>query len=101
MSEIKAFFRHCPACGRRFEIRMVRKKTRNDDTYVSEIPRSDTATMEVRALMPLLLDESNEPITIEEEKFSYKYVCKHCGHQWTETRKEVDVEPTPEGYTGD
>ena len=101
MSEVKAFFRHCPACGRRFEIRIVRKGTRNDDTYVSEIPRSDSATMEARALEPLLLEESNEPVTIEEKEFSYKYVCKHCGHQWTETREEFDVEPTPEGYTGD
>jgi len=101
MSEVKAFFRHCPACGRRFEIRIVRKRALNDDTYVSEIPRSDSATIEARALAPLLLAESNEPVTVEEEEFSYRYVCKHCGHRWTETRKEFDVEPTPEGYTGD
>jgi transcription elongation factor Elf1 len=101
MSEIKAFFRHCPACGRRFEIRVVRKATQKDDSYSSEVPRSDTATREARALMPLLLSESNEPVTIEEEEFSYKYVCKHCGQSWTETREETDVEPTPEGYTGD
>jgi len=101
MSEVKAFFRHCPACGRRFEIRIVRKRTRNDDTYGSKVPRSDPATMEARALMPLLLDESNEPVTVEEKEFSYMYVCKHCGHQWTETREGFDVEPTPEGYTGD
>jgi len=101
MSEVKAFFRHCPACGRRFEIRIVRKGTRKDDTYGSEMPRSDTGTMEARALVPLLLDESNQPVAVEEKEFSYKYVCKHCGHQWTETREETGVEPAPEGYTGD
>ena len=101
MPEIRTFFRHCPACGKRFEIRLVGKRTRRDDEYDSEIPRSDDATMEAKALMPVLLGESNEPVTIEEKEFSYKYVCKHCGHQWTETREDVDVEPTPEGYTGD
>ena len=101
MSEVRAFFRHCPNCGRRFEIRIVRKKMQKDDTYGSEIPRSDTATMETKALMPLLLGESSEPVTVEEKEFSYSYVCKHCGHRWTETREAVDVEPTPEGYTGD
>ena len=101
MSEVKTFFRHCPACGRRFEIRLVRKKTSKDYAFDSEVPRSDAATREARALMPLLLGESNEPVTIDEEEFSYMYVCKHCGHQWTETREKVDVEPAPEGYTGD
>ena len=94
-------FRHCPACGRRFEIRIVRKETSKDHAYGSEVPRSGAATMEAEALMPILLGESNEPVTIEEKEFSYTYVCKHCGHRWTETREETDVEPTPEGYTGD
>jgi DNA-directed RNA polymerase subunit M/transcription elongation factor TFIIS len=101
MSEVRAFFRHCPACGRRFEIRVVKKDTLKDDLHGSEIPRSDNATMEVESLVPVLLGESNEPVTVEEKEFSYSYICKHCGHQWTETREKVEVEPAPEGYAGD
>jgi len=100
MSEVKTFFRHCPACGRRFEIRIVKKTTRNGDTYGSEIPGSEPVEMRARAA-PLLVFESTEPVTVEEKEFTYQYVCKHCGHQWTETREGFDVEPTPEGYTGD
>jgi predicted RNA-binding Zn-ribbon protein involved in translation (DUF1610 family) len=101
MSEVRAFFRHCPACGRRFEIRVVRKEARKDDSYASEMPRLDTDTTKAKALAPLLLNEADEQVVVEEKELGYTYICKHCGHKWTELHEDIDVEPSPEGYTGD
>jgi hypothetical protein len=28
--------------------------------------------------------ESNVPVVVEVDDFSYTYRCKHCGHQWSE-----------------
>jgi ribosomal protein L44E len=101
MSEVKTFFRHCPQCGRRFEIRVTKAKPLVDDSYLTEIRRSDSESIEEKALEPLILDEANQPLIVEDKKLSYTYTCKHCGHQWTEVRDKVDVELPPEGYTGD
>jgi hypothetical protein len=102
MSEVRTFFRHCPACGRRFEIRVVRKEPEKNGSYESEMPRLVADAAEGGPLTPLVLSqEANKPVIVEEKKLGYTYVCKHCGHQWTEIHEEVHVEPSPEEYTGD
>ena len=101
MSELRTFFRHCPACGRRFEIRVTKTQPPEDDSYDSEVPSSDIESISAKALNPLVLDSANQPLTVEERELSYTYTCKHCGHQWTEVHDKVDYERAPEGYTGD
>jgi len=91
MPEAKIFFRHCPSCGRRFEIRLVSKKlVEEEEVFVS--PSSPLA--------PLILDEGM-PRIVDTEEFQYAYRCKHCGHEWSEVRVKHHTQPEPESFTGD
>ena len=103
MSEIRIFFRHCPACGRRFEIRVAKKEEVSESHWSGRID-SDTDEVEesTLSLTPLVLSqEESKPAIVEEKDFNYTYKCKHCGHQWTEIHEETHTEPAPEGYTDD
>jgi len=80
MSEIATVFRHCPSCGRRFEIRLIGKKM-VDERRVAEgrqFYHSDVLYYSELA--------ENVPLTVDVKEFQYAYRCKHCGHQWVEIR---------------
>ncbi len=94
MAEIKTLFRHCPACGRRFEIRLVSKKPEEtrEETYVEKQARPISGigsggiyggNVGMYGGIPLVVQEEY-PVTIDVTEFSYTYRCKHCGHQWAE-----------------
>lgn len=94
MSEVRDFFRHCPACGRRFHIKLVSKKLVDDRKVVSHVTRGEIPSAMVMGytrgsmpLMPVLVEESI-PITVEIEDFQFTYKCKHCGHVWSEMHEE-------------
>jgi len=95
MSEVKTLFRHCPACGRRFEIRLVSKKPveTRQETYEEKhaYPVSPTGRGGMYGGIPLAVEE-DFPTTIDITEFSYTYRCKHCGHQWAEMRTEETKE---------
>jgi hypothetical protein len=98
MPEVKTFFRHCPACGRRFEIRLVSKKLIGSERFVS---KEEGLEPESRGLpVPLLLNEEL-PCLVDVDDFQYAYKCKHCGHEWSEVRSKSDIEPLDSGFTGD
>jgi uncharacterized Zn finger protein len=84
LSEIRTFFRYCPSCGRRFEIRVVGKR------FVDEKEVQKTEMMnELRPQLVLGYPGSTEldadhPVTVDIEEFRYTYKCKHCGHMWSE-----------------
>jgi len=91
MSEIKRFFRHCPNCGRRFEIRLVSKTLIDSQEITEDYPlRAEEFSAGSDAYLDL---EETRPTIEEIEKFRYTYRCKHCGHQWAEIR-EKDVRET-------
>jgi hypothetical protein len=91
MSEIEAFFRHCPACGRRFEIRLVGKRPvgTREETYEKRVsvPLGGLGYSGVSARPPLIVQE-DVPTTVGITDFNYTYKCRHCGHEWTELRSE-------------
>jgi len=94
MSEVRSFFRNCPACGRRFHIKLVSKTLVDDRKEVSEVKRTVLAPASIisgRGPLPVapLLVEENIPITINVEDFQYAYRCKHCGHTWSEFHEET------------
>ena len=88
MSEITTFFRHCPSCGRRFEIRLVGKKLVEERHDTEERPFSHLPYNPYHSLSPYspYYNEVVEsvPLTVDIKEFQYAFKCKHCGHQWLE-----------------
>jgi uncharacterized Zn finger protein len=97
VSGVRTFFRHCPSCGRRFEVRLVRKELVDEKDIPQTVKRAAGPYINP---VPALMTE-DEPVVVDIEEFQYTYRCKHCGHGWTEaheTEREFDA---PKGYTGD
>ena len=88
MPEIATFFRRCPACGKRFELRLVSRELVHESKEV-ERNRSVLPTTDERPRYKGLFYIRNEPnmmtLTVREE-FRCLYRCKVCGHQWSEKR---------------
>ena len=95
MSEIRTFFRFCPECGRRFHIKLVSKKLvgveRESEERRQAFPVGIPAN-EPSAGSPVIVEETEGPMTIDIEEFQYTYRCKHCGHEWTEKHLEEEKE---------
>lgn len=90
MSEIETFFRRCPNCGRRFEIRLVGKKVLDSETIKEDRPYvADYFSGSPDEYLDL---NETVPAIIEVEKFQYAYRCKHCGHQWVEIKEKEQKE---------
>jgi transcription elongation factor Elf1 len=96
MPELGTFFRHCPSCGRRFEIRIMKKELEREDSkvIVPNAPRAwgshgGTAGIELR---------EDEPVLVDRKEFSYTYKCMHCGHQWSEVREKESEKSVPKDY---
>lgn len=105
MSAISTFFRHCPSCGHRFEIRLVSKKEVGDETKAVKLKEYTLSRSEVRESVLTL--EADHPVTfevpgIEEvEEFRYRYQCKRCNHEWFEERFKGVEGPVSRDYKGD
>lgn len=112
MSGVEAFFRHCPFCGRRFEIRLVFKsesEAGGEYTGIRAVP-AVPAALGARDSNPafgtVLLTQGAPTIVpvseVEETKLKrYSYKCRHCGHEWSEERYKVGMKEPAKGYTGD
>jgi DNA-directed RNA polymerase subunit RPC12/RpoP len=98
MSGIETFFRHCPSCGRRFEIRLVKKEKVDSEELNEDIDRR-VPYASVRLLSITLTQES--PSIVDIVDFQYTYKCKHCGHEWSEVHETKSTFDAPKGYTGD
>lgn len=76
MSQIRTFFRHCPSCGRRFEIRLESKKLLKDQTVTTRLNASEAAVKDSliagpappAAPIPTLMG-AGEPIIVDIETF--------------------------------
>jgi hypothetical protein len=90
LSEVRRFFRHCPGCGRRFEIHLVGKKEvplGDEEASVGGVP-NPVPYGEVQGGTQVgsfvNLQEEDSPVEVEVREFRYAYKCGHCGHMWTE-----------------
>jgi len=108
MPSVVTLFRHCPSCGRRFEVRLVGKNlvSTERDTYPTKSPPTTSegssfvthqwarsGGLGTPRPSQVVWDHHSEPgkevqVTVGREGFEYTYKCKHCGHQWTEKRSE-------------
>jgi DNA-directed RNA polymerase subunit RPC12/RpoP len=98
VSEIKTFFRFCPACGRRFHIKLVSKELVNLQRESVEVKRAIPLSRPQSGYsggmwfpQPVVVLES-EPTTIDVEEFQYAYKCGSCGHEWSEKHFEDQKE---------
>ena len=77
------FFRHCPGCGRRFHIKLVEK---------DDLGRYDTESagriIPIAGRGGVVALEEGPTMYFDVKEFAYHYKCKHCGHEWNETRLE-------------
>lgn len=94
MSNTRTFFRHCPSCGRRFEIRLVDKKLESEtkERVVTEVPRvhlQDGGNF--GPIVPMTVLNTNVTSIVDTKEFGYSFRCEHCGHDWTEIRKQTTV----------
>lgn len=87
MSEIHTFFRVCPKCGKRFEIRITGKKL-VDERVANNNVQVNPAIKLSRGVGPLLMSEG--VTTVDTKEFQYAYECKHCGHIWAELVDKYD-----------
>ena len=88
MSNIETFFRRCPNCGRRFEIRLVSKELVDSETIKESVPISEDYFGGYPGSYVELGE--TEPVYVDIENFQYSYKCKHCGHQWAEIKEKED-----------
>ena len=86
MSEFETFFRRCPICGRRFEIRLVGKRLLDSQTIREPMP-VNRDFFEGFAGSFLEVGES-EAAYVSFEDFQYSYKCKYCGQQWVEIKEK-------------
>ncbi len=90
MSLVKTFFRHCPNCGRRFEIRLVSKQVvteENESVSAGGTPSSASYGVPSgggQSTGFVDLHMGSEPVMVDVKEFKYAYHCSHCGHTWTE-----------------
>jgi len=84
--EIETFFRCCPNCGRRFEIKLVGKKLVESENISESRPvNSDYFGGYSGSILEV---GESEPTIVGVEEFQYAYRCKHCGHQWVEIKEK-------------
>jgi len=101
MSDIRTFFRHCPSCGRRFEIRLVKKEAVDSEELSEDEKRPALMTGGILLGAAPIIVKEDTPVIVDIEEFQYTYKCKHCGHEWSEVHKTEDKFDAPKGYTGD
>ena len=95
MSSVRAFFRHCPSCGRRFEIRLVKKKMTDDWMSGDGEKKAGAIIQPAETTRPAaLILEQGQPTPVDVELIEYDFRCKHCGHEWSEMR-QVEVKEKP------
>jgi predicted RNA-binding Zn-ribbon protein involved in translation (DUF1610 family) len=81
------FFRHCPACGRRFHIKLESKKLvhmEREPLRTTNVDPVGGSGLLYAASRPYFVVREGPPVIIDVEEFQYAYKCDHCGHEWSE-----------------
>jgi transcription elongation factor Elf1 len=103
---MSTFFKKCPSCGKRFEVKHTGEELEKSDVKSEEVSvnlslntpfqwsheaQTDEIEVEPGALGPIA--HGKRTIETGEDTYTETYRCEHCGHQWTEQRvKERRVE---------
>jgi hypothetical protein len=105
LSAVRTLFRHCPSCGHRFRIRLVSKSGIGDEGVNNP---SDYATdwewwneNDVQLHTEHITDVNAFIPVVEVKAIEYNYVCKRCGHKWSEKATKTIKMPSNPDYKGD
>ncbi|HYB76104.1 MAG TPA: hypothetical protein VEC08_04000 [Nitrososphaerales archaeon] len=101
MSGIMTFFRHCPSCGRRFEVKLVSKVPAGSSSFVEKEGQASVSPRGYQRTGETGVARVDAPYLIDAKNFRYDYKCKHCGHEWSEAHGAEQRVNEPTGYTGD
>ena len=103
MSAVRTFFRRCPSCGRRFETRLVSKREVSDEgeTKSEDYAVARNGWQESDMLLHGDLIPAIEVPVVEVKVLRYDYVCRHCGHEWSEKAIKTAKRPSDPDYKGD
>lgn len=93
------FLIKCPSCGRRFRVKHTGERLENREIKSETITKSELTPgalsgeepgekIQSIEILPLpgagsVLEEKEEA-EVEEDTYTESYVCRHCGHKWTQ-----------------
>ncbi|MDE1858557.1 MAG: hypothetical protein KGI26_05790 [Thaumarchaeota archaeon] len=88
---MRDFLRKCPACGRRFAVRLQSKKLVATEENTQQIAH-DVVVLAGggRDARVIPAGVTYEDLHIETEKFAVTYECGRCHHSWTEAVTKVE-----------
>jgi len=103
MMAVRTFFRHCPSCGHRFEIRLISKREVGDEgeTNSKDYAVARDGWKESDLLLHGDLLPTVEVPVVEVKELRYNYICRHCGHEWSEKAIKTTKRPGNPDYRGD
>lgn len=88
---MREFLRRCPACGRRFTVKLQTKKLVDTERGTERIAHDVVVrSMDPRNPKVYPAGVTYEDVPIEREKFEVTFECHNCGHRWTETVFKVE-----------
>ncbi|MBI3841490.1 MAG: hypothetical protein HY297_06040 [Thaumarchaeota archaeon] len=101
MGRLVTFFRHCPSCGRRYHVRLEGEKLAGSEVQEGQVVRRHRTPRSglQGGLRVIVAGRSSglqigagitEPAQVVVEVYELTYKCEACGHEWKESRKEVD-----------
>jgi len=87
---MREFLRRCPACGRRFTVRLQTKKL-TDVEHDTERIAHDVVVLARGGRDSRVIPASvtYEDVPIEREEFDVTFECHRCHHAWTEKVTKV------------
>ncbi|MDE1853705.1 MAG: hypothetical protein KGI38_08165 [Thaumarchaeota archaeon] len=88
---MREFLRRCPACGRRFTVRLQSKKLVDTEEHTERITHDIVILARGgRDSRVIPAGATFEDVPIEVEKFDVTFECKSCHHKWTESVTKVE-----------
>ncbi len=88
---MREFLRRCPACGRRFTVRLQSKRLVDAEQDTERIAHDVVVLARSgRDSRVIPAGVTYEDVPIEREKFDVTFECHHCHHKWTETVYKVE-----------
>jgi hypothetical protein len=89
--ELREFLRGCPACGRRFVVRLQSKKLVQSEQGTERITHDVVILAQGgRDARVVPAGVTFEDVPIERETFEVTFDCHHCHHRWTERVTKVE-----------